>query len=99
VASIADHGSPIIGQGATVGKCACPDTGGSWLGAVATLEEPPGPSSPDARNRLEDLRRLADPRYSAEPKLGGQAPRSSTSATTSPQPRTPEPRWSRRHSA
>jgi hypothetical protein len=32
VASIADHGSPIIGEGATVGKCACPDPGGAWQG-------------------------------------------------------------------
>jgi FKBP-type peptidyl-prolyl cis-trans isomerase FklB len=42
VASLADHRSPIIGDGVTVGKCACPDTAGAWLGALATIEEPPG---------------------------------------------------------
>ena len=38
---------------------------------------------PMLATRLEEPRRLADPRYSAEPKLDGQRARS-TSATTAP---------------
>ena len=83
-------GSPIISEGAPVGKGACRDTGGSWLGAVATLEEPPGPSSPMRATAL----RICDG-------LQTRATARSRSSTAKParrdppQARTRSPRWSR----